>query len=690
MKRQTIAKRCAALLLACAALGTSVAQGAVGSSAVAKSRHRRRSRNLPFAAANPAAARPASIRPAGYADGAADVVLGQRSFTSNELNAVGPATLATPFALLAEASGALWIADCGNNRVLRFPRAASTPDLVLGQTDFTSASLGASASRFNCPGGLALDGSGALWVADANNARVLRFSPPFSNGMSADRVLGQTDFVTDDPGTSPNSMSFVTAVAVDASSGVWVTDSSNNRLIHFSPPFTSGMNADRVLGQGDFVSAVAATSAGALGSPYGVAIDSSGAVWVADNDSNRVLRFSPPFSDGKDADLVLGQPNFTSSAGGTGAGAFSGPSLIGLDPVSGALWVADTGNNRVLRFSVLAAGATADLVLGQPDFTSTAGAVSSDSLDFPLAVVADPSGGAWIADEGNNRVLRFSAPLADGQAADGLLGQPDFNSNSFNAITAGAVSGLGGIFADASGKVWVADGNNRVLRFSPPFSDGMNADLVLGQPDFHSYAPGVSRAALSSPAVMAGDAGGHLWVADLNNSRVLRFSPPFADDMNADLVLGQADFRFQRDRRRGERDDHPVRGHRGRRGPGLGRGFRQQPRAPVQPAFGHRHERRPGSGRAGFQLDRRRDDDQHHERALPGRGRHRGRGLGHGVRQQPGAALLASFFERDERGLGLRTDELQLRLAGALRRRFLSAHLGHDGRRGPPLDGGFL
>ena len=101
----------------------------------------------------------------------------------------------------------------------------------------------------------------------------------------------------------------------------------------------------------------------------------------------------------------------------------------------GRLWVADTGNYRVLRFdsaTFKANGAPADAVLGQPDFTHAAAATTQSGMFFPSGVFFDASGRLWVASQDNNRVLRFdgAASKSNGANADGVLGQPGFTSKT--------------------------------------------------------------------------------------------------------------------------------------------------------------------------------------------------------------------------------------------------------------------
>jgi hypothetical protein len=136
------------------------------------------------------------------------------------------------------------------------------------------------------------------------------------------------------------------------------------------------------------------------------------------------------------ASLVLGQSGFTgtqANGGGAGASTLQEPSGVYFDGIR--LWVADTGNHRVLVWNALpkSNGQPADVVLGQASFGAVlpnrgVAAASASSLSFPAAV-ASANGVVYIADSGNNRVVSYSTPpKSNGAAADGVLGQANLTS----------------------------------------------------------------------------------------------------------------------------------------------------------------------------------------------------------------------------------------------------------------------
>jgi hypothetical protein len=197
------------------------------------------------------------------------------------------------------------VADGANNRVLiwnSFPTASGTAaNVVLGWNTFGYGRGDAepatpTASTLNSPQGVFFDGTW-LWVADTNNNRVLGWNGmPTTSGQAANIVLGQGSF----GGASANQGGAVTEKTLNSPYSVWVTgnslfvaDTFNHRVVVYTPvPTASNTAASAVLGQGDLRHNTASStpSATVFGYPYGVAATAT-EVFVADTGNNRVLGF---------------------------------------------------------------------------------------------------------------------------------------------------------------------------------------------------------------------------------------------------------------------------------------------------------------------------------------------------------------------------------------------------------------
>ncbi len=262
------------------------------------------------------------------------------------------------------------------------------------------------------------------------------------------------------------------------------------------------------------------------------------------------------------AAVVLGQADFSAHAQNQGAGSYPGTDTLSGpvgNPllVGGTLYLADTGNSRVLGFSAIPAvnGQSAEFVLGQADFNTGPPASPPDagSLNAPEGLASDGTD-LVVADTGNNRVLLWNtAPISGAEAAGVVLGQ---NGDFTTRVSACAPTGLDAPSAVAvtpGGKLIVADsGNNRVLIWNQiPTRNAALAppDLVLGQPGLGTTpcAPNQGLAqpnaqTLADPTAVWSD-GTRLVVADTGNNRILVWNSfPATADQPADLVLGQGSF----------------------------------------------------------------------------------------------------------------------------------------------------
>lgn len=363
----------------------------------------------------------------------AALVLGQTNFDTTT-SALSQHELYRPSGVAIDPiSKKVFVVDWSNNRVLRFSKLTDLQngmpaEAVLGQPNFTSSSVATTQSGFRSAVSITVDANGRLWVADYNNHRVLRFDNAASkgNGANADGVLGQVNFVSRIEATTRNGMRNPSGLAVDANGTLWVAEYNNNRILRFdnAASKSNGADADGVLGQATYTTLNLATTQNGLRNPMGINVDASGNLWVADYGNNRILHFNNAASkaNGSNADRLLGQTSFTTSATATSQNGLNGPIGVSVDS-QGRLWVADSNNHRILGFDNAASkanGANADRVLGQANFTSGAASSGQNGIYTPYNVTVDPSGAVWVPDMRNNRILLFTNqsinfnPLADG------------------------------------------------------------------------------------------------------------------------------------------------------------------------------------------------------------------------------------------------------------------------------------
>ncbi len=486
----------------------------------------------------------------------ADAVIGQPDFFSGGTNrssgTISARGFNTPAGLVFDAQDNLYVADFNNNRVLKFSGPLTPPGFnfaaseVIGQPDFTTGTppLEASNSTLHGPAGLGADHSGKLLVAVPADHRVLVFSiTTLTKGAVS--VFGQSDFLATTPNTgvspqaSPNTLYGPSAVTAAADGNVYIADTGNNRVLGYP---NGSKSATQVWGQSNFSSnGPNQVKPGSLNHPFKIAVDYTQtpyALYVSDTANHRVLvwRDAVRFRNGDPADMVIGQPDLrtaipnvdTRGSETPTSTSLSSPSGVVVDPRTGDLFVADTGNNRVLRFPrpVDQSGRiTPDAVIGQVDFNSSVSAVvSASSLHAPTGIAIAPDGNFFVADTGNNRVLEFDSVS---RPAVRVYGQPNFTSSvGGGPVSAQTLSAPRGLFVDTAYNLFVADtGANRVLVFpdtqGAPIA-GMAASFVIGQPRFDTVGGG-SGTGLHFPTDIALDKRGRIYVADNGHHRVLEF-----------------------------------------------------------------------------------------------------------------------------------------------------------------------
>ncbi len=514
----------------------------------------------------------------------ADLVVGQPDMSSNSANRGGsPAanTVNTPNAVYSDGTR-LFVGDDMNNRILIYNAIPSSnnaaADVVLGQPDMSSNAAnngGLSAQSMYQPSLVYTVGS-RLYVSDIQNNRVLIYNTiPAVNFAAADAVVGQPDMMTrtaNTGGTSNKSLSKPVGLFADTDRLI-VLEQSNNRVMVYknidakiSAFIASGsrIEADVVIGQPDFASNSAnqggAVSASGLNTPSRIYSDGT-KLFISDYLRNhRVLIYnSIPEINNAPADVVIGQPNMTSSSANQTAEAVSAVVLAAPRNVfvtGSKMIVCDSYNNRVLIYNSIPSSdnAAADVVIGQPDFTSNlanqGGGAGPNTMYRPSAAYSDGTR-LLVVEALNHRVLVFdSIPTTNNASADLVIGQPDLISNSANQ--GGLIPAANtfyypvGISSDGT-RLFVSDqGNHRVLIFNSfPAANNASADVVIGQPDMSSNLP--NQGGLPGPNTINYPTGVHtdgtrLYIGDWNHRVVIYNSIPTANNASADVVIGQSDF----------------------------------------------------------------------------------------------------------------------------------------------------
>jgi sugar lactone lactonase YvrE len=403
-----------------------------------------------------------------------------------------------------DASGNVFVADTQNSSIRKITPQGVVSTLAGGGIAGYVDGTG-SAARFSRPTGVAVDSSGNVFVADRNNHVIRKVSA--AGVVSTFAGTGNAG-LTNGTGTAA-SFRFPEGVAVDTSGNVFVADTWNDVIRKISPlGVVSTLAGTGSRGTSNGVGAVASFYL-----PTGLAVDISGNVFVAQRYNHIIRKITAAgvvstFAGGGDA--ATGYPN------GTGTSAsFDSPSGIAVDK-SGNVYVADSSNHAVRK--ITASGAVSTIAGNRkPGFVN--GSDISATFNSPLGVTVDSSGNVLIADTLNRAIRSISTANVVSTLAGGIGLQGGFTNG---ARTAASFSSPSSIAVDISGNVFVADTGNNVIR---KITTSGVVSTFAGSGSL-GFSDGKGTAAsFNNPAGIAVDSGGNVLVADTGNRAIRKISP---------------------------------------------------------------------------------------------------------------------------------------------------------------------
>jgi sugar lactone lactonase YvrE len=408
------------------------------------------------------------------------------------------ASFDAPSGIAVDGSGNVYVADTSNHRIRKISPSGEVITLAGSGSSAFADGQGTSAS-FDAPSGIAVDGSGNVYVADMKNCRIRRISP---SGLVT-TLAGSWTASSADGQRSSASFYFPLGVAVDGSGNIYVATNNRVRKITASGLVTtlagsvSGEFAD---GQGDSAN---------FNQPYGVAVDASGNVYVADSGNHRIHKISANGTFKKQADWD--SKGFDDGQGTSAR--FNIPHGVSVDG-SGNVYVADQDNNRIRKIT---AGGGVTTLAGSGSKAIADGQGTAAWFNGPTGVAVDGSGNVYVADSGNHRIRK----ITPSGLVSTLAGSWRESSADGHGIAAG-FNGPTGVAVDGSGNVYVADQYNNSIR---KISAGGLVTTLAGARN-EGYAEGQGTAArFNGPTGVAVDGSGNVYVADQHNHRIRKITP---------------------------------------------------------------------------------------------------------------------------------------------------------------------
>jgi streptogramin lyase len=412
-----------------------------------------------------------------------------------------------PTGLAVDAFANVYVADFYNDTIRKI-----TPGGVVTTLAGTALSAGAvdgagSAARFNGPSSVSLDTAGNVYVADLGNDTIRKITPVGTVTTFAGTALSPG--ATDGTGSAAR-FNRPGGLVVDTAGNVYVADTYNSTI----RKITAGAVVTTLAGSaGSAGSADGASGTARFNYPNGVAVDSSGNIYVADTYNSTIRKITSNGAVG----TLAGTAGSSGATDGTGSAArFNGPVGVALDAL-GNVYVADFYNDTIRK---VASGQVVTTVAGA---TGTRGSTNATGgaarFNFPYGVAVTGAGNIYVADSQNDTIRSITPGGAVATFAGGVL-------------TPGATDGTGtgarfntpdGVAVDGSGNVYVADTNNHTIRKITPAGV---ATTFAGSALNPGSANGTGSAArFNYPSGVAVDSAGNVYVADTANHTIRKITP---------------------------------------------------------------------------------------------------------------------------------------------------------------------
>ena len=438
----------------------------------------------------------------------------------------GPATSAQlqfPDGIAVDSSGNVYVADTTAN-VVRLISAQGVISTVAGQgaSGYSGDAGPAIQAQLNAPMGLALDPAGNLYIADSGNNVIRKVS---KNGViSTTAGDGFSSYGGDGSPATTAALNTPEGVAVDSSGTLYIADTFNNRV----RAVASDGVIQTVAGTGisSFSGDNGPPASAALFLPTDVATDAAGNWYIADFGNSRIRK--------------VAQGTIQTVVGGTGTQTIfdeavattiqlNGPTGVAVD-TSADIYIAEgsigtgtglaVGDYRIWKVNAAGVVSTA-AGNGIESYSGDGAAATAAQLNNPTAMTFDVNGNLYIADTANHRVRKISpAGVITTAAGTGVAGY----SGDGGPASQAQLDSPQGLTADSDGNVYIADtGNNRIRKLQP---DGTLLSIAgNGNGSYYGDGGPANAASLHSPHAIWFVSGYYLYIADTGNQRIRELLP---------------------------------------------------------------------------------------------------------------------------------------------------------------------
>ena len=454
---------------------------------------------------------------------------GSAGFSGNG-GAATSALLSSPRGVQVDSIGNIYIADYGNNCIRQFTLGGTISTIagIGGSAGFSGDGSAATSGLLNGPTGFFIDALRNIYIADQANNRIRMVWQAASNGTyTQGRIYTIAGGGTNTGATysgSPTSVQFSTnspaGVFVNAAGSIFIADSNKNCI----RMFTLGGNISTVAGTGTAgITGDGGSAASAqITNPQNVFGDSSNNIYIAEFGA-RIRKFTV----GGTISTIAGTG--TQGFNGDGISATSAqirPFSVYVDS-SNNVYIADGSNNRIRKFTV---GGTISTIAGTGSTTylGDSALATNAVLNAPTNFCLDSAGNVYIADQNNHRIRMVWQAASNGVYTQGRIytvagtGNATYNGDGI-AATLASVNSPGGVFADNSSNIFIADCQNHRIR---KFSVGGTISTIAGNGNTGYSGDGgpATAAVMNLPQDVFKDSSNKIYVADYFGNYIRMFT----------------------------------------------------------------------------------------------------------------------------------------------------------------------
>jgi sugar lactone lactonase YvrE len=344
----------------------------------------------------------------------------------------------TPAGVATDDENNIYVSDSANT--IRKITPIGVVTTLAGSPGIAGASDGiGSDARFNDPHGLAADKAGNVYVADSGNHAIRKITP----AREVTTLAGSPGQAGSADGTGSGARFYYPeGIALDAAGNIYVGDTLNNTIRQITP---GGVVQTLAGDPAQYGGADGTGSAAQFNSPMGIAVDAAGMVYVADSGNNTIRRILP----GGLVATLAGDPSQFGFTDGTGRAAqFISPQGVAVDS-AGNVYVAEETDDMIRKVTALG---TVTTLAGTPSLEGSSDGIGSKALFYgPVGVAVDSVGNLYVADANNKRITKGTQAYLQFRVNDASLA---ISNGAFHAWLTGPPNSLVVLEASSDLRLW--------------------------------------------------------------------------------------------------------------------------------------------------------------------------------------------------------------------------------------------